>query len=343
MSGSPASASADAPGAALLCGVNWIGDAVMSMPAVQALRRLRPGLRLAMLAKPRIAELWRLHGAPDEVLELAPGIAGVWRAAMRVRRGGFARAWVMPHSIRSALVPFLAGVPERTGLPGPARGVLMTRVVRPADGPGRGHQMHEYLDLLLGPGAEAGPDAAPRLAIPPAALDGARRRLAGGGTPVALMPGAARGPSKRWPADRFAAVGRRLAAAGCRTVVLGAPAERELCAAVARDAGPDALNLAGGTTLAQWAALLACCRAAVTNDSGGMHLAAAVGTPVVAVYGRTDPARTGPLGAGHAILQHSERRSRDVGRDDPEAVRALEAVTVDEVVAACLERLGGAR
>ncbi len=340
MNGLTASVSGDAPaGRTLIVGVSWIGDTVMSWPAVQAWRRLHPAHALTVLAKPAPATLWRLHPAPDEVWTLEPGARGVWRAARAARRARFQEAWVFPHSLRSALVPWLAGIPARIGMPGHFRDALLTRVVRPRGGPGRAHQQFEYLDLM-GLGDEV-PEV-PRIRIPESARTAAAPWLAaGGGRPgIAIMPGAARGPSKRWPLDRFVELARRAAGeGGAYVLACGSSAEREACEAVAGAAGAQGRSLAGTAGMAEWAAALSACTLAVANDSGGMHLAASVGTPVVAIFGRTDPSVTGPLGRGHAVIQASGEKDRAISRKDDEARRRLETVSVDEVWTACRARL----
>ena len=150
---------------------------------------------------------------------------------------------------------------------------------------------------------------------------------------VGVLPGAARGPSKRWPPDRFASVAARLAEEnGCRVLVLGTRAERDLCEGMAHAAGPAAVSLAGETSLRDVACLLSLCRVVLCNDSGGMHLAAAAGTRVVAVFGMTDPETTGPLGSGHAlVLAEGVERSRDIARNSGEAVRALQSIPTHRV------------
>lgn len=340
MNGLTASVSGETPARrALIIGVSWIGDTVMSFPAVQAWRRRHPADHLAVLAKPAPASVWRLHPAPDDVWTLEPGAGGVWRAARAARRARFHEAWVLPHSFRSALIPWLARIPARIGMPGHARDAMLTRVVpfRPSEG--RTHQQYEYLDLM---GLQGAAPEIPRLRIPDNARATAAQWMeAGGGRPgIAIMPGAARGPSKCWPLDRFAEIARRAAAEGGALVLAcGSPAEREACETVAGAAGARGRSLAGMASMAEWAAVLAVCRLAVANDSGGMHLAAAAGTPVVAIFGRTDPSVTGPLGSGHAIIQAPGEKNRDISRQDPEARRRLDSIDVDDVWAACRNRL----
>jgi heptosyltransferase-2 len=323
----------------LVVGVNWLGDAVMTMPALQAWRAAWPGARLALAAKPGLAPLWAWHAAPDEVTPIGGGLAGTLRTARRLRAGGFARAYVFPHSLRSALLPWLARVPARVGPWGHHRDALLTHVVGGGAPAGR-HQALEYFEILGLPAPAEVP--APRLEVPEAAQARARERLAAAaGRPVvALLPGAARGRSKQWPPERFAEVGRRLVRErGVWPVVMGAPAERALCRAVAEGAGGDTLDLGGRTALTEWVALLGCCALAVANDSGGMHLATAVGTPVVAVFGRTDPGRTGPLGGRASVVRASADGARDIGRRDRRAEAELAALGPEPVLAECRRRL----
>lgn len=319
----------------LVCGVNWIGDSVMSMPALQAYRRAHPSASVSLLIKRSLIPLWKLHGMPDEILTLEEGWGGTLRTVRRVKQGKFTEAFVLPHSFRSALIPWLAGVPVRTGLHGHWRDAMLTRVIRPQGAPGREHQAYEYMDLMVPEAAQAGLDL-PRLRVPDPVLAAARGQLAAAPAPrVGLMPGAARGPSKQWPAGHFIELGRRLCAEnGCGIVVLGVTREAGLCEHVATSIGPAALNLAGKTSLAEWIAMLSLCDVVVANDSGGMHLAAAVGTPVVALYGITDPGKTGPLGRACRVLQNSDVRNRDVPRNSPEALKSLASITPEQVCAA---------
>lgn len=337
MSASPASASdsdGGRPRRALVCAVNWLGDSVMTMPALQAFRRAQPGVRLTMLVKPSLIPLWSLHAAPDACIALDPGLAGMRRAARDLAAGGFEAAYVFPNSFRSALAPFLARIPARVGTAGQARAWMLTRRVRHETT--ASHQALEYYRIL----AITAP-AEPERAVLTIAESEVRRWSArlecdrDRAPRVALIPGAARGPSKRWPAEHFAAAGRSLAAAGARIVVLGGPGEVELGRTVADGVGGGAVSLAGETSLPDLAAVLSLCRVAVANDSGGMHLAAAAGARVVAVYGLTDPGRTGPLGAGHVILRpEGQGGSRDIARDSEAARAALASIRPEAVSAA---------
>ena len=322
----------------LICSPNWVGDAIMAMPALQAFRRVAPDAEITILTKPGLAPLWQMHGSIDrvEVFEESPG--GAFRAGALLRAIGFRRAYIFSNSFRSALIPFLGRVPKRIGSQGHWRRLMLTDVVHYHLSSLRRHQTFEYFDIL---GLETAGFEAPRLVLSPEAVAGAEEKI--GTAPalrIGMIPGAARGPSKRWPVDYFSAVARRLAREqNARIVVFGAGAEKDICAAVSGVAGDNAVNLAGQTTLPEWAAALKLCDLVICNDSGGMHLAAAVGTPVLAVFGLTDPARTGPLGTRRRIIQDSMVRSRDIARRSDAAQKCLAAIEPDRVYEAALECL----
>ena len=343
MSGSGASPSADPPLRALLVAPSWIGDGLMAWPAASAWRRAHPGAHLAVLAKPAVAPLWQRCPAVNAVRPFPPGLRGMARAVRSVRAGGYDLAWILPHSVRSALAPFFGRVPDRRGFPGHGgRDVLLTRVTRRPARPERAHQAWEAAALLAEDGDLTPEDLRPRLTPPPAARADAERLLGAVTHPlVGLAPGAARGSSKRWPAEHFVALGRQLATRdGATLLVLGGPADAETAQAVAAGIGPAARNLAGRTPFDLWAALLARCDAVVANDSGGMHLAAAVDAPVVALYGATDPERTGPLTDRARILRAPGAGARDIARRDPAAAARLAAITPDQATEAVRNLLG---
>jgi heptosyltransferase-2 len=333
MSGSSASVSAEAPARVLVAGLNWLGDAIMSMPALQALRAALPApSRLDLLVKPKLAGLWRLHAAPDRVLTLEGGNLGPFRTGTALRADRYDRCVVLPNSIRSAIAPWWAGIPERTGSRQWGRRWMLTRRIDLTAASGREHQAYEMYRLMDLPPPATLPF--PELRLPEAAR--ARAAELAGGIPrplVALIPGAARGPSKQWPEEHFAALAGRLQRErGAGLVWLGAEGDAALCGRLA--AAHGGLSLAGQTPLDVFAALLARADLVVANDSGGMHLAAATGAPTIGLFGVTDPARTGPLGPRVRVLQHSAVRSRNVARDSEAGRAALAAITPDEVMSA---------
>ncbi|MBL7075888.1 MAG: lipopolysaccharide heptosyltransferase II [Kiritimatiellae bacterium] len=329
----------------LICGTNWLGDSIMSMPALQLLKQGASEVHVTLLVKPGMVPLWEMHEAVDAIVPIYQGGGGTRLTVRALKQQSFDRAVIFPNSFRSALLPFLGGVPRRIGIAAHWRRLLLTEP-RPGRRPDdTSHQAWEYFRLLdLAISEEA---LAPRLSPPESARGEAEQLLAEDGSRpwVAMLPGAARGNSKRWPPESFAEVAKRLVdESGVRIALFGTAAERGACDHIADAVGDLARNLAGKTSLVVLAACLARCRAAVSNDSGGMHLATALGVPVVAVFGLTDPSLTGPLGAANRVICGGapEERTRDVPRESAEAEAALRSVTPAQVlndVRAMLEAL----
>ncbi|MCC6355871.1 MAG: lipopolysaccharide heptosyltransferase II [Verrucomicrobiae bacterium] len=320
----------------LIYGLNWLGDSIMAMPALRHFIDEHPADRVAMLARRGLEPLWAMFPGLRPILPLGDGLRAIWQAVSRLRSDRWDAAYLLPHSTQSAIVPLCAGIPNRIGAKDHECPFLLTRVVPLPPDP-RHHQAHEYFNVLGLPATQLPPPPAP-LEIPPPARQAALDRLGEPGPWVGLIPGAARGPSKRWPPSHFIAVGRRLAVeAGARCLIFGTREESSLCAAVSEGIGACAQSLAGQTSLPELAALLGLCHVVVTNDCGGMHLAAAAGATVVAVFGLTDPRRTGPLGEGHRIVSaEGVSPSRDVGRRCARARRAMESISPDRVSLAAL-------
>lgn len=319
----------------LVVGLNWIGDTLMAMPAVEAWRAANPEAHLSVLARGNLAPLWRLHSAADTIIEYESTNAGTFAAARELRTGRFDRAVSLPNSFRTAIIPYLARIPERIGTAGQLRSLLLTRRVTHGPELAAKHQAFEYFQLL-------GLDAPEHISPPKLKISEGLRELAESRFEdlfqpvVGLIPGAARGPSKRWPAEHFAAVGKNLAETrGCGIALFGGPDDSDLCDSICEQIGDHARSFAGKTNLKEWAAMLAACRLVICNDSGGMHLAASVGTPLIALYGLTDPAKTGPLGTNCTILRDdSLAASRDIPRDSAAARAALAAITPQRVIEA---------
>lgn len=314
---------------------NWLGDAVISVPAVRALRRgLPPGSRLSILTPAKTAALWHCIDGVDAVLEVDDNPA-ITADLLRAHR--FDAALLFPNSLRTALEPWLARIPRRIGFPGHHRAWLLTdRVARPSRSSGLRHQMEDYLDLAAHlPGGL--PLAALRreslLAPQPCPLP-----RPSPGRWLAVCPGAEYGPAKRWPAERFAAVAQPLAAAhDWDIVLLGAEGDRPACAAVARHLSRPALNLAGATTLREFLAWLGHAESVLCNDSGAMHVAALFGRPGAAVFGSTEPRLTGPITPSVRVLREHVPCSPCFLRHCPIDFRCMTAVTVDRVVAAATD------
>jgi len=272
----------------LIIAPQWIGDAVMTEPL---LRRLHArGERLTVGALPWVAPVYRAMPQVDQVIEFPFRHGGLQLKARRTLgqqlAGRFDTAYVLPNSLKSALLPFLASIPRRVGYLGEARvGLLTHRLKNPREKP----PMVAFYSALSGESGIA--DDRPRLALPALQVDEVLRQqgLARGGY-VVMAPGAEYGPAKRWP--HFGA----LAALLDRPVVLlGSGKEAELCAEILAQAPQRCRNLAGQTSLMEAFALIAGAGHVVSNDSGLMHVAAAFGVPQVALFGSSSPLHTPPL------------------------------------------------
>lgn len=358
----------------LVRGVNWLGDAVMTTPALQRLREARPHARIDLLTPEKLAGLWQGHPAIDGVIAFADD-EPVTRVAGRLRRGSFDKALILPNSPRSALEAFLARIPVRIGYARRWRSVLLTHPVPSRPGavamhkrsaadvrrrvregcaretfPASAHHAHEYLRLAVELGGNPAP-VAPLLHVAENEVADALQKLgiARDRPVLALNPGAEYGPAKRWPAERFVDAAVRIhEATPCRWVVLGGPGDVPLAGAMAASLagrlGPSAVvNLAGRTTLRELCAVLKASALLLTNDSGPMHVAAALGTPLVVPFGSTSPELTGPLAAvearSHVVLGEAEC-APCFRRECPIDFRCMQSIGVDDVVAAALRGLG---
>lgn len=316
---------------------NWLGDAVMQTPAVRAIKAGRPDLRLTVLCREKLAGYWRNIGEVDEVLPIGGGDS-IWAVARNLRAGKFDAALVLPNSIRSALEPFLAGIPRRVGRPGPSRRPLLNQRYQPKKqkpGPPR-HQVHDHLDLARFIGAPT--DRKRALAFP------ARKAPERDRPVIGICPGAEYGPAKRWPAERFAKaaqlVGERLSV---DWVLFGVAKDAEFAGVIASALAPRCDNLVGRTSLEELIGHLSRCHRLLTNDTGTMHLAAALGVPVVAIFGSTEQRLTGPMGDGHRVVRRHAHCSPCFLRECPMDLRCLLDITPEEVAEALLESLAGAR
>jgi heptosyltransferase-2 len=332
---------------------NWIGDAVMALPAVSALRRRFPDAELVAVAIPVIAELLSHHPAFDRLIVFDKrGLLGRLRLVRTVRAGRFDLAVLFSNAFESALVAALSGIPERLGYRRDGRGFLLNRGVPvPKE---TVHQSAYYLRLVEGLGTNGRhspktpslwllPDErafASNLLIPKpfnSKLETGNPKLL-----VGVNPGAAYGSSKRWAPENFAEVANRLIAShDAAILIFGGPNDREAAEAIASAMKRPPLILAGKTSLRESMALLARCRLLITNDSGPMHIAAALGVPVVAVFGPTDPEVTSPLGEGHRIVRVDVDCSPCRHRECPIDHRCMVRLTPERVVEAAAETLLG--
>ena len=277
---------------ALVIAPQWIGDAVMTEPLMRRLQAR--GERLTVGALPWVAPVYRAMPQVSEVIEFPFQHGGLQfkarRSIARQIEGRFDAAYVLPNSLKSALLPFLASIPRRVGYLGEARvGLLTHRLKNPKNKP----PMVAFYSALSGDrdGLEAD---RPQLQLDPAsARDALARQGLQPGSYLVFAPGAEFGPAKRWPTAHFAQLASLQA---LPAVLLGSGKEAGLCDEICAQAGPErCINLAGKTSLMEAFALIAGARAVVSNDSGLMHVAAAFGVRQVAVFGSSSPLHTPPL------------------------------------------------
>jgi heptosyltransferase-2 len=319
----------------LVVAPNWIGDAVMSLPFLRALRRAHPSDPLTVLAKRGPATIYRAEASADEVLLRSSFAADV----LALRRGRFDEAWLLPNSFRAALLAYGSGARRRIGYVTDHRGALLTHSL--PEPSGTGHQLRDH-DALLAAHGIAPDEDPPRLPLPESAAKRADTALSGAGLShfAAFCPGSAFAATKRWPAERYAALADALAQRGLPGAILIGPGERELGARVASAARTAVPVLGADLDPVELAAVLARARVAVTNDSGPMHLAGAVGTPVVAFFGATDPGRTGPSGSPSRVLDRYVFCSPCFKTECPYGHECMREIEVADAVRAVLELTG---
>ncbi len=286
----------------LIVAPNWIGDAVMAQPLVACIHGADPGGRIDVLAPPHVAPVFGAMAGVAGLIEAANAhgkaqLSVRWRLAKRLRTRGYVRCYVLPNSMKSALAPFLAGIPRRIGHRGEARYWLINRMHEDR-GEHRPPMVDFYSRLAFEPGSRLPPAPDPVLQRDSAAEQAARERLglSDDDPLIVLCPGAEYGPAKRWPARHYAALAALAAEEWPEAAILllGSAKERPLATEIAALSGQPLLNLCGETGLSEALALISGAIGVVSNDSGLMHVAAAYGRPQVAVFGSSDPRHTPP-------------------------------------------------
>jgi lipopolysaccharide heptosyltransferase II len=319
---------------------NWLGDAVMSVPAVRAIKNGRPDAHVTIAAPAKIAPVWKLVPEVDAILPLA---SNSLLAAVRSIRGrsGFDVGILFPNSLRVAVEARLSGVRRRVGYRGHLRSWLLNQIVPEPRKPGPlVHQSTRYLRIARECGGLT--EQSPEKTTLNAQLASSNEQSAINCQPlqIGLSPGAEYGPAKQWLPERFAEAAVKVAAqAPVQWVLFGAPKDAGSGEQIATDLGDSCVNRIGQTTLDQLILGLRQCRLLLTNDTGTMHLASLLGVPVVAIFGSTEPGLTGPLGDHHIVLRHHVECSPCFLRKCPIDFRCMKAVAVQEVVDAVLSIL----
>jgi heptosyltransferase-2 len=327
-----------------------VGDAVMSLPALDALRARFPRAEIVLLSKPWVSELYWHHPAVNRQIIYKPnsehrGPLGFARLVRELRAERFDAAFLFQNAFHAAWLAWLARIPLRVGYARDGRSWFLADAVEPPLPAAYGHQVYYYLQLLFRAGVIEKPQPVEeiRLRLTDPEKHWATRMadslgLRGPRFIVGLAPGAAFGPAKRWLPKRFGELADRLIGAlNADVLIFGSPAERSLAEEIAAAMKHTPAIAAGKTSLRQLLALMARCRLMVTNDSGPMHLAAALGVPVVAIFGSTDERATGPVGKRVRIVTRGVQCSPCGRRECPIDFRCMRDISVEEVFRATLE------
>jgi len=322
----------------LIRGTNWIGDAVMTLPAVASIRATYPEARLAVLAKPWVADIYGLFSDIDEIILFESRFdspSGVFRLAGKLKNENFDAAILLQNAIEAAIIALAARIPLRAGYDSDARGLLLTHSVKRTKAVKQVHQTLYYLEMVKALGCvPVSGDLRLKDRIDPAEA----RKTAGKFIPgkkdllVGMAPGATYGAAKRWFPDRFAKVADKLADHfPARIIALGGRNDVATAREIAQAASAPLINLAGKTTLREAIHLIAQCDLFISNDSGLMHIAGALNIPTLAIFGSTNPITTGPLGDRSVIIRKAVSCSPCLKETCPKDFRCMALISVDEV------------
>lgn len=328
----------------LVRGTNWIGDAVMTTPALNALRAQFPDAEIVMLANPLVAELFQFHPSIDQVMiydrkGYHRGAAGFIRIVKELRSQRFDAAILLQNAIEAALLAACAGIPRRAGYTTDGRRLLLNYPVTVTAQDKRMHHTDYYCQLLNRLGVNDG-DGQLCLACTEEEQEWAATVLEGENV-IAINPGAAYGSAKRWLPERFAEVADTLAQRyDAKIVLTGGPGEKEIGCDIAAAMTAPSINMVGKTSVRQMMALLSHSRLLVSNDSGPMHVASAFDVPIVAVFGSTDHTTTCPASQSVKIVRKETDCAPCLLRQCPTDHRCMTAISANDVLAAAFELLG---
>ncbi|MFZ0637949.1 MAG: lipopolysaccharide heptosyltransferase II [Candidatus Acidiferrales bacterium] len=332
----------------LVRATNWVGDAIMAIPALEAIRAREPKAEITILARRWVSALYRNQGLADHLLVLED----LKDPASSLRAAKFDTAILFQNAFHAAWLVWRAGVPERIGYARDARSALLTRPIElPAAGQIPPHESYYYAELLRRAGwLEKLPAVHEiRLRVDSHARERAQSHfLEAGVRPgvrrIAIAPGAAYGSAKCWPAERFSALADRLIAGFDADVILfGAPSECDIAARIAAGMRYRPVNLAGLTSIDELPAHFAACHLFIGNDSGAMHVAAAVDVPVVAIFGSTDPEGTAPMTSRRTLVRQAPSCSPCFLRQCPvdhRCMTRIEVAVVEDAARHWLEQPG---
>lgn len=321
---------------------NWVGDVVMTLPALEALKNCFPESRISVLAKPWVAPLLEGHPLIDDIIILKDskgtlyGLKEIIRVSRKLKQMNFDTAILFQNAFEAALITFLAGIKKRVGYDTDHRSLLLTDPVPMKFNLKKDHQVGYYLDILKYLGCDCGVTD-PKLYISKKSKSQAGILLDEIGVKeedivLGISPGAIFGPAKRWPPDRFASIGDRACEEwGARIIIFGSSSEKEICDSVSSKMHNRPINLCGKTGLGEALGVIERCDLFLTNDSGLMHAAGALKVPLVAIFGSTNPHATGPKGSFSKIIWHEVECSPCLKQNCPTDFRCMLGIKPDEV------------
>ena len=325
----------------LVRGVNWVGDTILTYPAVQKLKAVFPHSHLAILIPNHLIDLWKTFPYIDEVISFRKrgSVGSLWedlKLGSSLKKRKFDLAVVLPRSFHSAFQAYLARIPIRVGYQDEGRSPFLTHGIPRKPDILQEHRIHYYEKMVDFFGRVEGTPP-PRILLRDEDRKWAEEKLRSlgfldGRLLIGMNPGATYGLAKCWDPDRFGELGKRLAREwNAGILIFGKKEEGLLARKILEYVRNDASDLTGKTTLLRLAALLERCRLLLTNDTGTMHVAAAVNAPVVALFGPTDPSTTGPWGNNHVVIRKNVPCSPCMKRVCPTDHRCMELITVEEV------------
>jgi len=325
----------------LIRGTNWIGDVVMTLPAITAVREAYPEARISILVKPWVADLLRISPDVDEVIVyerpgVHEGIGGLFRLVRELKTKKFDMAILLQNAIEAAIIAWLARIPVRAGYNTDGRGIFLTHSAIRSKEILRVHQVEYYLGMLKALGLGAGrKDVRLLIGEEEKAFSDRilkERGIAEASLLIGLAPGATYGPAKRWYPERFASVADRLIERfSARVLLFGSAGDHEVARSIQGKARNALVDLTGETTLREAISLIARCRLFVSNDSGLMHVAGALGTPTVAIFGSTNPLTTSPVGQKSIVITKNVDCSPCLKKTCPTDFICMDLITADEV------------
>lgn len=322
----------------LIRATNWIGDAILTIPAVDSIRATYPQAHISVLAKPWVADIYRLFTGIDEVIVYEnqyDNALGVLHLAHELKKKKFDLAVLLQNAIEAAIMATVAGIPRRAGYNSDGRGILLTHRVHLNSEIKKLHQIDYYLEMVKALGCiavnrelhlETKINRHDAQSVLQEHIPDPKKVIIG------IAPGATYGPAKRWFPERFAAVADKIAEAfNCQIILLGGKSDWNAAEEVRNLAKTSLLNLAGKTNLKEAVYLISQCRLFISNDSGLMHIAGALNVPTIAIFGSTNPQTTSPAGNSSIVVRKAVPCSPCLKKICPTDFRCMELISVEDV------------